>query len=257
MKKPFESVNSHDLNNGESRNNDNHFTLKKASEDFLDVMRSQPGKRSQTTKRLIRKIQQESSKSKRSNFEGSASLPTFNSAHHDLSHYEPHEEDKQNEKHIEEEPYQDGLIKKTKPFEYSVHKVEYSKDKHKESIQRLIEASDEKELKQLILDEELPIEPDQDQKQIKTLKPTASANINPLIESTNSDVAKKFTSSKSDEDLINEPIKPVKLSYDLPEVAYSQDMFDGNNPQMQAKIIYKLNSEMQKLLSTLTQVDNE
>jgi hypothetical protein len=55
----------------------NHFSLKRTSEDFLEELRHKSGQRSQTTRRLIRKIQHESNKSRQSKYDISASMPAL------------------------------------------------------------------------------------------------------------------------------------------------------------------------------------
>ena len=50
-----------------------------------------------------------------------------------------------------------------------------------------------------------------------------------------------------------------KLNYNLHETSNSCDISSGNNPtyQYQNQIIHKLNEEMQRLLTTLSHLDNE
>ena len=55
-----------------------HFSAKKVSKDILGEMRENCGKRSQTTRRLIRKIQDKSSKSRENNLEKQGNLTPFN-----------------------------------------------------------------------------------------------------------------------------------------------------------------------------------
>jgi len=72
----------------------NHFSLKKTSKDFLEEMREKCGKRSQTTRRLIRKILHKPGKSRRNNLMGFESTPNLDFNNNDLT--PNHKEDAKN-----------------------------------------------------------------------------------------------------------------------------------------------------------------
>lgn len=90
---------------------------------------------------------------------------------------------------------------------------------------------------------------------------TASGNINPLVtESLNDSRREKMPKAKSKEELgeyLNEaPIK--KLDFNYKDISNSFDLSTINNgAQYQSQIIQKLNEEMQRLLLTLSQLDQE
>ena len=62
----------------------NHIDIKKQSQDFIEEIRNKSGMRSQTTRKLIQKIKNESGRSRISNYEVWASVPSLNSFHKDL-----------------------------------------------------------------------------------------------------------------------------------------------------------------------------
>lgn len=74
--KPKNSQSKNDSSLGVSQSV-NHFSVKETNQDFLDEMRAKGGKRSQTTRRLIRKIQNESSKGRYEFGDNMASAPNF------------------------------------------------------------------------------------------------------------------------------------------------------------------------------------
>ena len=100
----------------------NYFGVKKESSDYLDEMRNKSGYRSQTTKRLIQKIKNESVRSKHSNYDVYASLPSLNMHHNNLFYHDETDdvriEDKEENNQIEN--------KKKKCFEYSIPNPNYS-----------------------------------------------------------------------------------------------------------------------------------
>lgn len=201
----------------------NHFDLKKTSQDFLDEMRTKSGKRSQTTRRLIRKIQHESNKSRHSNYEAWASVPTLASVKKNLFDYANDDEgfDTAKDEYIkaineETKSKEDGdtiiTQKKNKCFEYSVHKVAASED----------------------------------------YQQTASGNINPITDpSLYTPKAEPYPSN---------PTTPLPtIPYNPPQLDYSISDFPGSKLpyHVQTQVIHKLNQEVQKLLYALSQLDQE
>ena len=88
-------------------------------------------------------------------------------------------------------------------------------------------------------------------------KNTASGNINPLVLESLNEAPKviddNFLSARIDH---QKEHKGSNLSYMVPDLTNSYDM--GNGPKhIQHNIIHKMNTEMQKLLSTLSALDNE
>lgn len=81
--------------------------------------------RSQTTRKLIQKIKNESGKSRLSNYDACASVPSLNSFHNSNLFEEKEaagDSKEQTDKQDSSEPRQ-GQNQKKKCFEYSIHKV--------------------------------------------------------------------------------------------------------------------------------------
>ena len=237
----------------------NHFDLKRASEDFLDEMRTKSGKRSQTTRRLIRKIQHESNKSRHSNYEVCASVPTLTSIKRNL--FDADNEDDEgcntgndaaikaiNEETKSKEDWEVTITnRKNKCFEYSVHKVASSEDRGITS-EVALDKSENTLSQNLNSKEPTPLT----QISTKHNKQTASGVINPMTES----------SVCTPKMLPTDPISPFQ-NYDqeLPITQLDYSMSDFPTPKLpyhlQTQVIHKLNQEMQKLLNALSQLDQE
>ena len=153
----------------------------------------------------------------------------------------------------------EDIQQKKKCFEYSVHKIERSIEEESKNITN--EQNHTGQFKSETTNAKTKIE--NKNSVLKIENHTASGNINPLITETLSDSPKeKMQISKSGvplEIFTNE--LPIKcLDFHQPEISNSLELNNGNNNgsyQHQDETISKLNEEMQRLLSTLGQLDNE
>ena len=220
-----------------------YFNFKKESLDDLDEMRNKIGNRSQTTKRLIKKIKNDSVRSKRSNYEVWASLPSLNTQSKD---YFNQEDD--NVKIEDKEELKQNSNKKHKWFEYPIHKINstheirelnYANEEQKDQCQYYY--IDNNELSEL------------SQKYIEhwAVNPLVLESIEeiPQCKPVDGDVKIDRIDYKKDK-------RNSGLSYLLPDVTNSYDLSNAQR-MSQHQVISQLNSEMHKLLNTLSLMDNE
>lgn len=207
----------------------NHFSLKRASEDFLEELRNKSGQRSQTTRRLIRKIQHESTKSRQSKYDISASMPAL---------FERESSDE--EKETEEINWGGNAKNKNKWFEYSEAKHEITPIKQSSLVSvNHKDVTSENQLTDKKSKFQHPIQ-------------TASGNINPMLEGTDETPKMKLFSTPYS----GPPVK--HLDYSIPSITNSFDIGGGKvSFQVQSQVIQKLNEEVERLLNMLNHVDEE
>ena len=225
-------------------------------------MRNKSGQRSQTTRRLIRKIQNESNKSRQSQQDISTSLHVLQSVKKNLFNQSEHgirENCQVSEENESDEPDQsdDADKAKNKWFEYSTIRATPP------PVREETNTNEDDEEWDSVNRDDLPNNCIQDNR--KFHKHTSSGNINPMIESvmdTPQQRIKARAFSKADFSSLEQFHKEIpnkKLDYSVHDFTNSYDATSRPkvSNQMQAKLIENLNGEISQLVNTLTKLDSE